>query len=85
VKVPVQSDSIPLINVYFSLCIGFSLFSMLWFSIVNYMKDECALPKCLKKLLLKKYTPVMSVIRIKKSVNEIETDKQLEDSLIASK
>ena len=77
-KVPVQSDSIPLINVYFSLCIGFSLFSMLWFSIVNYMRDECMLPKCLKNLLLKKYSQVLTTIRIKKSVNELETDKQLE-------
>ena len=30
--VPVQSDSIPLINVYFTLCISFSLASMVWFS-----------------------------------------------------
>ena len=38
--VPVQSDSIPLINVYFSLCIFFSLLSMIWFSAYNYMKDS---------------------------------------------
>jgi hypothetical protein len=33
--VPVQSDSIPLINIYFTTCMAFSLSAMFWFSIVN--------------------------------------------------
>ena len=37
--VPVQSDSIPLINVYFTLCISFSLASMIWFSVLNLIKS----------------------------------------------
>jgi len=38
--VPAQSDSIPLINIYFTLCISFSLASMIWFSIIEYLKDK---------------------------------------------
>jgi hypothetical protein len=35
--VPAQSDSIPLINIYFTLCISFSLASMIWFSTFEYL------------------------------------------------
>ena len=43
-KVPEQSDSIPLINVYFTICITFSLCSMIWFSIINFLKERKSLP-----------------------------------------
>jgi len=46
--VPPQSDCIPLINIYFSLCIVFSLVSMVWFSIVNILIEEEKLPKLLE-------------------------------------
>jgi hypothetical protein len=39
-KVPVQSDSVPLINIYFTVCIVFSLASMVWFSILNNLREK---------------------------------------------
>ncbi len=44
---PVQSDSIPLFNVYFTLCIIFSLCSLFWFSLANNLRERKNLPKCL--------------------------------------
>ena len=38
--VPVQSDYIPLINVYFTLCMSISLFAMIWFSIIQILKER---------------------------------------------
>jgi nicotinic acetylcholine receptor, invertebrate len=35
--VPVQSDSVPLINIYFTVCMSFSLAAMIWFSLRNYL------------------------------------------------
>ena len=50
--VPVQSDSIPLINVYFTLCISFSLASMVWFSVLDYLKSrKRPLPKTIRMFI----------------------------------
>ena len=51
--VPVQSDSIPLINIYFTLCISFSLASMIWFSIVNYLRENKPLPQWIRYIITK--------------------------------
>ena len=50
--VPVQSDSIPLINIYFTLCMTFSLTAMIWFSIMNLMRENKRVPKCIRYLVL---------------------------------
>ena len=50
--VPVQSDSIPLINIYFTLCISFSLSSMLWFSALINIKEKKKMSKNLRKFIL---------------------------------
>ena len=42
--VPVQSDYIPLINIYFTLCMSISLFAMIWFSIIQILKDRPRVP-----------------------------------------
>lgn len=49
-KVPPQSGCIPLINTYFSLCIVFSLVSMIWFSILNNLNETEQLPKLLDQM-----------------------------------
>ena len=51
--VPVQSDIIPLINVYFTLCMSFSLSAMIWFSIKNVLVENKSVPKCLRYVVLK--------------------------------
>ncbi len=48
--VPVQSDSIPLINIYFTGCMSFSLSAMIWFSIMNILKENKVVPKWLRIL-----------------------------------
>ena len=50
---PVQSETIPLINIYFTLCISFSLASMVWFSIINLLRDAKPLPNCIRCFVLK--------------------------------
>ena len=37
-QVPVTSDSIPLISVYYIICFFFSLTSMVWFAFLNNLK-----------------------------------------------
>lgn len=51
--VPVQSDSVPLINVYFTLCMSFSLTAMFWFSIINLLKEQKQVPKLCRIFVLK--------------------------------
>lgn len=43
--VPVQADSVPLINIYFTLCMSFSLTAMVWFSIMNLLRERKKVPK----------------------------------------
>jgi hypothetical protein len=42
--VPVQSDNIPLINIYFTMCMTFSLSAMIWFSIINRCREKNRVP-----------------------------------------
>ena len=51
--VPVQSDSIPLINIYFTLCMSFSLSAMIWFSLMNIYKEEKKIPRLIRIVVLK--------------------------------
>ncbi len=46
--VPVQSDTIPLINTYFTLCMSFSLSAMVYFSMLNLLKDKKPFPICIR-------------------------------------
>ena len=46
--VPVQSDIIPLINIYFISCMFFSLSAMVWFSLKNIMIENQKCPTKLK-------------------------------------
>ena len=64
--VPAQSDSIPLINIYFTLCISFSLASMIWFSIYeNYLNRRTEpLSKITRKIIIN-YLCIIMLIRLK--------------------
>jgi hypothetical protein len=51
--VPVQSDSVPLINIYFTLCMMTALCAMLWFSLMNILREKKKLPVFLKCFVLR--------------------------------
>ncbi|KAI3383101.1 hypothetical protein SNEBB_006676 [Seison nebaliae] len=51
-EVPAQSESVPLISIYLTLCMGFSLVAMIWFSIMNKLREMKRLPACLQTLVL---------------------------------
>jgi hypothetical protein len=60
--VPVQSDSIPLINIYFTLCISFSLSSMVWFSFIDYKREsKKPLSKLFRHVVLKYVCAIMRI------------------------
>jgi hypothetical protein len=49
--VPVQSDTIPLINVYFTLCMSFALSAMIWFSLRNILVENKHVPNWIRYLI----------------------------------
>ena len=65
--VPAQSDSIPLINIYFTLCISFSLASMIWFSIIEYLKSKNKLSNVTRNFILKYLCKLISPDQFVKS------------------
>ncbi|CAF0711272.1 unnamed protein product [Brachionus calyciflorus] len=71
--VPVQSDSVPLINVYFTLCMTFSLTAMIWFSIVNLLKEKKHLPEFCRIFVIK-YLCYFMCIKLKEN-NNCKNDK----------
>jgi hypothetical protein len=50
--VPVQSDNIPLINIYFTMCMIFSLSAMIWFSIINGFREKNQVPKYMRFIVV---------------------------------
>ena len=50
--VPVQSDNIPLINIYFTVCMTFSLSAMIWFSIINRFREKNQVPKYIRFIVV---------------------------------
>ena len=50
--VPVQSDNIPLINNYFTMCMTFSLSAMIWFSMMNKLREKPNVPNCIRYIVL---------------------------------
>ena len=73
--VPVQSDSIPLINIYFTLCMTFSLTAMVWFSIVNLLKEHKKVPNCCKILVLR-YICYIMCIKVDKNIHQFSNKKK---------
>jgi len=60
--VPSQSDTIPLINIYYFVCMSFSLASMIWFSMVNYLKQrDKPLTKMSRYIILKYLCRIMRI------------------------
>lgn len=50
--VPVQSDSVPLVNIYFTICMTFSLAAMIWFSMINLMRENKRAPGFIRHIVL---------------------------------
>jgi hypothetical protein len=51
--IPVQSETVPLLSVYFLACMIYSLCGMIWFAAYNNLKDEISLPETIQKILVK--------------------------------
>ena len=50
---PAQSDSVPLVNIYFMMCMAFSLSAMIWFSMINKLREmKVTSIKCRKITIL---------------------------------
>ena len=93
--VPVQSDITPLINIYFTLCMTFSLSAMIWFSLRNVLTQNKVLPKWLRYivinhvcriLLIKEYKQEESFnnqFKSKNSNNRYEAFKDEEITIIS--
>jgi hypothetical protein len=82
--VPVQSDSVPLINIYFTLCMTTSLIAMIWFSFMNILKENKKVPFLIRFLVVnlcqifcytestsKKYFLQIQIILIKEKLKKI--------------
>ncbi|KAI3389620.1 hypothetical protein SNEBB_001334 [Seison nebaliae] len=50
--VPEQSETVPLINLHLTFCMGFTLAAMSWFACVQYMRDSQYIPPLLKRTIL---------------------------------
>lgn len=67
--VPVQSDSVPLINIYFTLCMSYSLTAMIWFSSMNLLRQCKQVPKCFR-YIVERYICFLMCIKVTKNMNE---------------
>jgi hypothetical protein len=68
--VPVQSDSVPLVNIYFTICMSFSLAAMIWFSCVNLLKENKRVPKIIRTLVLNYICHIMCSKYIEQKRND---------------
>ena len=60
--VPAQSNTIPLINIYYFLCMTFSLASMIWFSIIDYLRErKKSIPKIARNIILNIICKIMFI------------------------
>ncbi len=83
---PAQSDSIPLFNIYFTGCMVFSLFSIIWFNQQNIFSTKKKLPKLIRWFVLKYVCYIMSrpdhkilkVDSMKKIVEDMKKSKYIE-------
>ena len=48
--VPAQSDYVPLVHIYFTLCMAFSLTTLIWFSILNKLKAMKNISDCYRRI-----------------------------------
>jgi hypothetical protein len=66
--IPVQSETVPLLSVYFLACMIYSLCGMIWFAAYNNLKDTASLPDKLEYLLI---YYIAKIVSIKKTRNQL--------------
>ena len=54
--VPVKSDTISLISIYYMICMLYSLTAMIWFTLVFMWKEKKKLPTFIRKVVFKFFT-----------------------------
>lgn len=78
--VPPQSDAIPLINIYYVGCMAFSLSAMVWFFIINLMRENIEqnkkIPNCIRYLVLR----IICVLLCTKNFKTIKAPKIMKPS-----
>jgi hypothetical protein len=85
-SLPLQSDYIPLVNIYFLLGIAFSFISLCWFATVEYMKSRANLPRLMSKIafVLKKirhFIYFWERVKQNKASQSFKVKKQIDKSL----
>lgn len=80
--VPVQADIIPLINIYFTLCMSFSLSAMIWFSLRNVFERKEHLPPCIRYIVFN-YLMFLNSNEEKKTESEISNQSKLKNKSIS--
>jgi hypothetical protein len=75
--VPVQADIIPLINIYFTLCMSFSLSAMIWFSLRNVFERKEYLPCCVRYVVFN-YLMFLHSNKEKMKLEDIKNKKKTE-------
>ena len=79
---PVQSEYMPLVSIYFNICILYTLISLIWFAIANYFVDKTRLPKCLKLFAVKIRSILFSRKRVKQMTSQNNEQRHVDDTII---
>lgn len=71
--VPVQADTVPLINIYFTLCMSFSLNAMIWFSYINLLRERKVVPRFIRYIVVNYICFIMRIKTKSKSQSNSPT------------
>lgn len=75
-NLPVQADTLPVLSLYFMLCMVFCIVGMVWFTVLNKMKERKNISKLIRYFIayFLAYFLCSSETRalLKKSLNKIE-------------
>ena len=61
--VPTQSDSVPLINVYFTLCMSFALSTLVWISLRHKLIEDDYVPSWIRFIVINYLWYIMCISR----------------------
>ncbi len=71
---PVQSEYMPLVSIYFNIAITYTLISLIWFAIANYLVGKTWLPKWLELLASKIRNQIRRKASLKMHVDDLIKD-----------
>ena len=68
--IPVQSKSTPLLSIYMLICMVYTLFGMIWFALLNVLKDKKKLSNKLQYFLVYYVAKLFSKKNTQHSLND---------------